>query len=185
MHRCLNISEIVDMICALLDPRISSVPGPAPYRHLASIARTCTTLQDPALDHLWSSTTLSILIRCMPSDLWAVRAIVGRSGQEQAMIVATASSARFGLEQGPFIRVARQSSLVQPWLDFARHLPRLERGPSGRAISQPPESRVGWLQRAFPIHPLFPLSHPHKNYSLFRLRFIPSIDSCGKMSQID
>ncbi|KAJ7252365.1 hypothetical protein B0H12DRAFT_1117955 [Mycena haematopus] len=89
MHRCLNISEIVDMICALLDPRISSVPGPTPYRHLASIARTCTALQGPALDHLWSSTTLSkILIRCMPSDLWAIHTVEGKWGEElQAMLL--------------------------------------------------------------------------------------------------
>ncbi|KAF7366143.1 hypothetical protein MVEN_00491200 [Mycena venus] len=36
-------------------------------------ARTCTTFQGPALDHLWSSTDLfRLLTRCMPSDLWAV-----------------------------------------------------------------------------------------------------------------
>ncbi|KAF8215139.1 hypothetical protein K438DRAFT_771050 [Mycena galopus ATCC 62051] len=88
MHRCLNISEIVDMICALLDPRISSVPGPTPYRHLASVARTCTTLQGPALDHLWSSTALSkILIRCMPSDLWAVATVDGKRGEKRAILL--------------------------------------------------------------------------------------------------
>ncbi|KAJ7020850.1 hypothetical protein C8F04DRAFT_277581 [Mycena alexandri] len=88
MHRCLNILEIADMICALLDPRISSVSGPTPYRHLASVARTCTALQGPALDHLWSSTALSkILIRCMPSDLWAIATVDGKWSKEQAILL--------------------------------------------------------------------------------------------------
>ncbi|KAJ7607637.1 hypothetical protein DFH06DRAFT_1379843 [Mycena polygramma] len=74
MHRCLQIAEIVDMICFHLDPRSSGLPlGRLPLRDLAVAARTCTVLQSPALDYLWSETSLGkLLTHCMPSDLWAV-----------------------------------------------------------------------------------------------------------------
>ncbi|KAF8217070.1 hypothetical protein K438DRAFT_1798253 [Mycena galopus ATCC 62051] len=72
MHRCLKLPEIVDMICAALDPRCSSEWPVLSFRDLAIVARTCTSFRDPALDHLWSKAALSqILMRCMPSDLWA------------------------------------------------------------------------------------------------------------------
>ncbi|KAJ6520532.1 hypothetical protein C8R45DRAFT_62927 [Mycena sanguinolenta] len=69
MHRCLQIPEIVDMICAELDPFSS---WSFTSHHLAILARTCTSFSGPALHHLWACATLSkILISCMPSDLWA------------------------------------------------------------------------------------------------------------------
>ncbi|KAF7330114.1 F-box domain-containing protein [Mycena sanguinolenta] len=69
MHRCLEIPEIVDMICAELDPSYS---WSFSSHNLANLARTCTSLFGPALPYLWASSTLSrILISCMPSDLWA------------------------------------------------------------------------------------------------------------------
>ncbi|KAJ6527062.1 hypothetical protein B0H19DRAFT_1243343 [Mycena capillaripes] len=71
MHHCLKIVEIVDMICFHLDP-----PHPSQakeFRDLAVVARTCTLFKNPALDHLWSSSTLGrLLIHCMPADLWVV-----------------------------------------------------------------------------------------------------------------
>ncbi|KAJ7658601.1 hypothetical protein DFH06DRAFT_1406993 [Mycena polygramma] len=68
MHDCLKIAELVDMICSQFD---CSERGD--HRALAAVARTCRRFQDPAMDHLWRSTTLArLLIRCMPSDLWDV-----------------------------------------------------------------------------------------------------------------
>ncbi|KAJ6520539.1 hypothetical protein C8R45DRAFT_854276 [Mycena sanguinolenta] len=72
MHRCLKVPEIVHIICGALDP--NSYPNPWSFstRDLAILARTCTSFCGPALHHLWARTTLSrILLRCMPSDLWA------------------------------------------------------------------------------------------------------------------
>ncbi|KAJ7506103.1 hypothetical protein B0H11DRAFT_1974774 [Mycena galericulata] len=77
MHRCLAIPEIVNMFCTHLDPRISSDTFQIAWCcDLATVARTCTTFSGPALDHLWSSTSLrKLLIYCMPSDLWAIDAV--------------------------------------------------------------------------------------------------------------
>ncbi|KAJ6559790.1 hypothetical protein B0H19DRAFT_1260483 [Mycena capillaripes] len=73
MHHCLTIPEIVDMICFHLDPRLSENARLDTPRNLGMMARTCRSLQGPALDHLWSSASLgTLLTRCMPSDLWAV-----------------------------------------------------------------------------------------------------------------
>ncbi|KAJ6564705.1 hypothetical protein B0H19DRAFT_1141770 [Mycena capillaripes] len=67
MHHCLEILEIVDIICFHLSPH--------PRRDLYAMARVCTTFQGPALNYLWSSTQLwKLLTRCMPSDLWAINA---------------------------------------------------------------------------------------------------------------
>ncbi|KAJ6476779.1 hypothetical protein C8R47DRAFT_985261 [Mycena vitilis] len=76
MHRCLEIAEIVDMICSQLY-RPSDLPwfveGGASPQGLAAAARTCTTFNGPALDYLWKSISLqTLLMRCMPSDLWAL-----------------------------------------------------------------------------------------------------------------
>ncbi|KAJ7615594.1 hypothetical protein DFH06DRAFT_1062672 [Mycena polygramma] len=76
MHRCLEIAEIVDMICSQLY-RPSDLPwfveGGASPQDLAVAARTCTTFNGPALDYLWKSISLqTLLMRCMPSDLWAL-----------------------------------------------------------------------------------------------------------------
>ncbi|KAJ6520540.1 hypothetical protein C8R45DRAFT_1066868 [Mycena sanguinolenta] len=72
MHQCLKIPEIVEMICAALDPQYSAEPWSFSTRHLAILARTCTSFSGPALDHLWVRAPLSrILISCMPPDLWA------------------------------------------------------------------------------------------------------------------
>ncbi|KAJ7121910.1 hypothetical protein C8R46DRAFT_1148887 [Mycena filopes] len=70
MHRCLKILELVDVICDNLDPHVARYPT---FGDLAALARTCTTFQDAALDHLWRRAELgNLLFFCMPSDLWTV-----------------------------------------------------------------------------------------------------------------
>ncbi|KAJ7145550.1 hypothetical protein C8R44DRAFT_845048 [Mycena epipterygia] len=73
MHRGLQILEIVELLCAELAgdlPRYGA--GPPECQHLAALARTCKTFQDPALDLLWShqKNTMMNLLMCMPEDLW-------------------------------------------------------------------------------------------------------------------
>ncbi|KAJ6533498.1 hypothetical protein B0H19DRAFT_1080912 [Mycena capillaripes] len=66
MHHCLQISEIVDLIFAQLDPGICLQAS-----CLAALARTCTTFHDSALDRLWNQqSNILNLIQCMPEDLW-------------------------------------------------------------------------------------------------------------------
>ncbi|KAJ7620859.1 hypothetical protein DFH06DRAFT_1482460 [Mycena polygramma] len=65
MHRCLGILEIVESICANLDPIIPTPPqslGEASEVSgasgaLAALARTSTTMSGPALNMLWKSLT--------------------------------------------------------------------------------------------------------------------------------
>lgn len=73
MHRGLQIPEIVELVCIELAedlPRYGA--GPPQCQHLAALARTCKTFQDPALDLLWShqKNTMKNLLMCMPNDLW-------------------------------------------------------------------------------------------------------------------
>ncbi|KAJ7458606.1 hypothetical protein FB451DRAFT_1142284 [Mycena latifolia] len=66
MHHCLQILEIVELICSHLDPGdFECEPG-----HLAALARACTSLRDPALDLLWRNQNLVNILRCFPTDLW-------------------------------------------------------------------------------------------------------------------
>ncbi|KAJ7658614.1 hypothetical protein DFH06DRAFT_1327192 [Mycena polygramma] len=69
MHDCLKVAELVDMICS----QFGSSSNPGDQRALAALARTCRRFQDPAMDHLWRSTSLGRLLAvCLPSDLWDV-----------------------------------------------------------------------------------------------------------------
>ncbi|KAJ7607298.1 hypothetical protein DFH06DRAFT_1018623 [Mycena polygramma] len=69
MHNCLQIAELVDMICSQFDCWANR----SDRRALAAVARTCMTFRDPALDRLWRSTSLGqLLVYCMPSDLWTM-----------------------------------------------------------------------------------------------------------------
>ncbi|KAJ7190344.1 hypothetical protein GGX14DRAFT_483421 [Mycena pura] len=73
MHRCLQILEIVELLCAEVAgdlPRYGA--GPPECQRLATLARTCKAFQDPALDLLWSHqrNTMINLLMCMPNDLW-------------------------------------------------------------------------------------------------------------------
>jgi hypothetical protein len=64
MHGCLRIYEVVCLICNEL--QVTKFGWT-----LANLARTCTALQDPALDALWYELDdLSPLIMCMPLDAW-------------------------------------------------------------------------------------------------------------------
>ncbi|KAJ7018985.1 hypothetical protein C8F04DRAFT_1149230 [Mycena alexandri] len=75
MHRGLQILEIVELLCAEVAgdlPRYGV--GPPECQHLAALAKTCKTFQDPALDLLWSHqrNTMMNLLMCMPDDLWCL-----------------------------------------------------------------------------------------------------------------
>ncbi|KAF7374130.1 hypothetical protein MSAN_00294300 [Mycena sanguinolenta] len=77
MHRCLTVQELLALIFSHLDPMDRS--GRHGYnsrqpslQDLAVLARTCCTFHEPALDHLWRSSTPVNLLRCMPADLWVV-----------------------------------------------------------------------------------------------------------------
>ncbi|KAF8887141.1 hypothetical protein BD779DRAFT_530477 [Infundibulicybe gibba] len=73
MHRCLEISEIVALICEAFARSYNtcgweSSQNPAA---LAALARTCQGFHQHALDALWrSQTTLIPLIKCFPEDAW-------------------------------------------------------------------------------------------------------------------
>ncbi|KAJ7249993.1 hypothetical protein C8J57DRAFT_1521592 [Mycena rebaudengoi] len=71
MHHCLQIREIQDAICALLEPPplLFSFRG---NRDLVSLSITCRMFEDPALDVVWRSHDgMRSILRCMPEDLWA------------------------------------------------------------------------------------------------------------------
>ncbi|KAJ7453767.1 hypothetical protein FB451DRAFT_1280753 [Mycena latifolia] len=69
MHRCLNILEIIELICSHFDPA-----SPLHGRVLAALARTCSMLSGPALDRLWNTQYgLEPILRCMPPDLFDVQ----------------------------------------------------------------------------------------------------------------
>ncbi|KAF8139346.1 hypothetical protein K438DRAFT_1785764 [Mycena galopus ATCC 62051] len=70
MDQKLYMPDILDQICAHIGPMddeyASEVRG-----HLAALARTCKTFQDPALDALWRfQYSLVPALRCFPDDLW-------------------------------------------------------------------------------------------------------------------
>ncbi|EIW81767.1 hypothetical protein CONPUDRAFT_164544 [Coniophora puteana RWD-64-598 SS2] len=66
MHHALQIVEIVRAIC--WDVKHSGMQGEPT---LVSLAQTCRTFQDPALDTLWEHLyTIDTLIRALPKDAW-------------------------------------------------------------------------------------------------------------------
>ncbi|KAJ6464362.1 hypothetical protein C8R45DRAFT_877673 [Mycena sanguinolenta] len=70
MHRALQISELVQLICAEVEH--PTFPG-LHARDLYSLARVCRIFSDPALDVLWTrQNTLANILLCMPADLWQV-----------------------------------------------------------------------------------------------------------------
>lgn len=70
VHRCLLIPEIFDQICVQLDQTLSNRKKKS---SLAALAQTCRLFRETPLDLLWSKLPdLVLLIRCMPSDLWAI-----------------------------------------------------------------------------------------------------------------
>ncbi|KAJ6580035.1 hypothetical protein DFH09DRAFT_1076941 [Mycena vulgaris] len=66
MHRALNIMEVVEIVTSHLSPSLPDERGA-----LASLAVTCETFHDPALDALWrSQNTIKNILSCMPGDLF-------------------------------------------------------------------------------------------------------------------
>ena len=69
MHRCWLVPELTVLIA-------EHCTGPSEFdsdvlRSLCSLARTCRTLQEPALDLLWyQADTLAHLIKLLPQELW-------------------------------------------------------------------------------------------------------------------
>ncbi|RDB14570.1 hypothetical protein Hypma_016477 [Hypsizygus marmoreus] len=67
MHRCLDVQEILSLICKEAsggDPLTSTS-----HKTLAALAQSCKTLEQPALDALWhTQTDLTRLLRCFPAD---------------------------------------------------------------------------------------------------------------------
>ncbi|KAJ6540560.1 hypothetical protein B0H19DRAFT_1381621 [Mycena capillaripes] len=77
MHPCLRVQELLALIFSHLDPMVHSGRQSHSWRQptlqdLAVLARTCSTFHGPALDHLWGTSALVNLLRCMPADLWVV-----------------------------------------------------------------------------------------------------------------
>ncbi|KAJ7190040.1 hypothetical protein GGX14DRAFT_606652 [Mycena pura] len=78
MHRCLQIPELVELMCSHLDvpyhPEIfiDRQPERGLRRDLAVLARTSTVFSSHALRLLWKSVKLGDLLRCLPSDSFNV-----------------------------------------------------------------------------------------------------------------
>ncbi|KAJ7190365.1 hypothetical protein GGX14DRAFT_605922 [Mycena pura] len=70
MHRCLQVPELVGLVCSHLAievlPQLESVRCGA--RDLAVLARTSTVFSSHALRLVWKSVALINLLRCLPSD---------------------------------------------------------------------------------------------------------------------
>ncbi|KAJ7910793.1 hypothetical protein B0H13DRAFT_596220 [Mycena leptocephala] len=65
VHRCLDVVELVEVICSELRQLRGGMKA------LAALARTCKKLQGPALDRLWyHQYTLDNIFGCMPADLF-------------------------------------------------------------------------------------------------------------------
>ncbi|KAK7044488.1 hypothetical protein R3P38DRAFT_3176739 [Favolaschia claudopus] len=60
MHQCLQVVEIVSLVCEEIEKR-----------SLPSFARVCKAFNDPALDVLWRhQDSLGNILRCMPAGIW-------------------------------------------------------------------------------------------------------------------
>lgn len=95
MHHCFTIYEIVIHICEELVYRGNGNGHLAQYSSygtIAALAVTCKTIQDPALNILWSThESLIPLLRCMPTDLWSIEAMsdVDDDGVEDDYLVSS------------------------------------------------------------------------------------------------
>jgi hypothetical protein len=68
MHSCLKVQEILWII---FDSLLNDAPGRESTSAVISLAMTCHTFEDMALDVLWrTQVNLVPLIKCMPKDLW-------------------------------------------------------------------------------------------------------------------
>ncbi|KAH7927599.1 hypothetical protein BV22DRAFT_1006684 [Leucogyrophana mollusca] len=82
MHRCLHIAEILHEICQHISASdldtngMPAVPSCHATATLAALARTCKTIQSPALDALWGDLDYFMrLVQCLPRDLWKVHEV--------------------------------------------------------------------------------------------------------------
>ncbi|KAJ7174930.1 hypothetical protein C8R46DRAFT_1082069 [Mycena filopes] len=72
MHRALTIIDIVQLVLLQICPDPTKNPSKEETTDLATLARTCKTLGDPALDALWSfQNTYVNVLKCMPPDVWS------------------------------------------------------------------------------------------------------------------
>ncbi|KAF9237980.1 hypothetical protein BU15DRAFT_62825 [Melanogaster broomeanus] len=81
MHRCLLVNEILCLICEFIrewdeyppeDAEAFSWDHTAGRKTLASLARTCRTCSEPALDALWVKLdSLDPLIKVLPRRMWS------------------------------------------------------------------------------------------------------------------
>ncbi|KAF8206107.1 hypothetical protein K438DRAFT_1756828 [Mycena galopus ATCC 62051] len=76
MHRALEIVEIVETICEKAAGLERNSESDSDFRlsHVATLARTCSFVLNPALNVLWRrQTTIKNILKCMPDDLWCLR----------------------------------------------------------------------------------------------------------------
>ena len=55
MHHCLEVQELIALICALVPD--GDIPTTTDHRTLVTLARTCRKFKNPALDVLWRTQT--------------------------------------------------------------------------------------------------------------------------------
>jgi hypothetical protein len=74
MHQCLQIVEIVSLICSNVDNQFPPTPQRCAARNLldlAALARTCTMFREPALNTLWREQySLAPFLNLMPDNLF-------------------------------------------------------------------------------------------------------------------
>ncbi|KAH7917415.1 hypothetical protein BV22DRAFT_1100914 [Leucogyrophana mollusca] len=75
-HPIFSLEEILSIIFRYCGSRKSSSGREElDSGTLASLAKTCRSFRNPALDVLYSDTDMACLVRCMPKDLWVIRSI--------------------------------------------------------------------------------------------------------------
>jgi len=91
MHRCLYIPELLRQIILSTGVEDSHMGAQPDHSTLASLARTCRTFYEPALDALWKTQyDLCALVKCMPSDSW--EEVAGQWGEPRELVCASMSN---------------------------------------------------------------------------------------------
>ena len=73
MHQCLEIPEILEIICKILKNDFDNNVNRESLSTLSSVARTCRCFHELALDILWHSLdSLVPLLKTFPRSLWNV-----------------------------------------------------------------------------------------------------------------
>ncbi|KAJ7171339.1 hypothetical protein C8R46DRAFT_1262711 [Mycena filopes] len=77
MHRALEISELVELICFQFSTNDHGVLDKESSKALAALGRTSKTFCNPALNRLWRrQDTITNLLECMPVGLWDIQEAV-------------------------------------------------------------------------------------------------------------